>query len=937
VRQLEHLSQLGRLWGGRVQPALRRAAVALVACAVGWGAHWARNGTSSARLGTAALIVLTLGAVAAVAIVRRRSSVSVPGQIRRVIVPTNPELGQRSLRAWALTQRTEQDPGAGSPELAQLHFERLLARATAAAVENTANARARRVRLVAWALLGIAAVAVALGPLKIFEGLDVLVAREGRAPIRLPWLELSRISAQPPSYLRSSERSIVPGFTNEQPAGTVLNLRGVPLHADRKLVLTDGQSEVPFVSDGSGGVVARWTLRASASLRVAARFGGVLIEEPTSLDIAAAPDEVPRVVLEGAPKTVALKDLDRLELRYAAFDDHGLRQVDLVLRSGGREDRRVLSKLDGERASDRGGYALAANDAFMRRVFLPVVIRVEARDNDSLAGPKWGRSEAITVVPPAVGEPEALRYRALEKARSALVKVLAHDLDAAASTAPRGELVEQALSAIRLAVDDPHGGRPVSGGLRGFLLGQARLLAKGPAAGASTRRSEEIVLAVDAVLRQLALRDARATSKRLGDVAEEVADGARQARETEQRELGLARADAAIDAVQRGATHLAELGVLGADLGSVALADLGRIRRARGLSDLLHTELAARHLADRLRRPSPSFGGGGRGGVESGGGGGAGEQAPGDSPAADRFNQLATELEQLAGEHASEIERVEHALSQAEQSVDLSDLRDEARQRADALRDGIADLPGFASDPTSARASASLAREHAASMAQSLERVDLAEAVQAGKNARLALEESKRKLQDSFGGATLREGIDQAASALDEQLAWAGRMLERAEHAAGEQAQGSLSDSSDREGKLADRAGNLSGRGKDGEAALPQEMVENLERAEALMRDASRELGRGGGQKALEQQRQAQQLLEEAAVGDTNQEDDAGQRDAREQDGGGKRISTGGEVPREDEARRAEEFRKRVLEGLSRGRAGRLAPAVKRYAEGLLR
>jgi hypothetical protein len=78
------------------------------------------------------------------------------------------------------------------------------------------------------------------------------------------------------------------------------------------------------------------------------------------------------------------------------------------------------------------------------------------------------------------------------------------------------------------------------------------------------------------------------------------------------------RLDGALTALADGAGKLIVLGPLGRDLGSVAQADIGRIRRARAADDMLHTELAARHLAARLRRPNPSFGGAGRGGVESG-------------------------------------------------------------------------------------------------------------------------------------------------------------------------------------------------------------------------------------------------------------------------------------------------------------------------------
>ena len=115
-------------------------------------------------------------------------------------------------------------------------------------------------------------------------------------------------------------------------------------------------------------------------------------------------------------------------IKYEAIDDHGLREVHLVLRSGTREERRVLARLDGETRTDKGGMSLKLRDPFLEKSHAPVVVTVEAKDNDPLTGPKWGASEAITIVPPDVGEPEARRLDGLRKLRDALVDTLAFRL-----------------------------------------------------------------------------------------------------------------------------------------------------------------------------------------------------------------------------------------------------------------------------------------------------------------------------------------------------------------------------------------------------------------------------------------------------------------------------------------------------------------------------
>jgi hypothetical protein len=228
-------------------------------------------------------------------------------------------------------------------------------------------------------------------------------------------------------------------------------------------------------------------------------------------------------------------------------------------------------------------------------------------------------------------------------------------------------------------------------------------------------------------------------------------------------------------------------------------------------------------------------------------------------------------------------------------------------------------------------------------MAQSLERLALEETVQSGRDAMSALSDALRKAKDPEAPSDFvdQRALEQAKKDLARELAWAEQQLERLRRAAEAKARGSLGSAGDREQRFAQRAGNLAGRGKSGETALPGDAVESLEQAENIMRDAARALSEGKGDRALGLMRDAQRLLERAGTGRTTDTDDTS-NDAREPqqrgDGeGGKGLRTGGDVPGEDDGKRAEAFRKRVIDGLGKGSGGRLAPAVKRYADGLLR
>jgi hypothetical protein len=118
---------------------------------------------------------------------------------------------------------------------------------------------------------------------------------------------------------------------------------------------------------------------------------------------------------------------------------------------------------------------------------------------------------------------------------------------------------------------------------------------------------------------------------------------------------------------------------------------------------------------------------------------------------------------------------------------------------------------------------------------------------------------------------------------------------------------------------------------------MPGSTLEHLRQAENKMREAQRELGKGDVQRALEQQRDAQRSLDAARA-------DKDDREGDEKDGGGHGENDGREfaggnapIPKADDYRGPEEFRRRVLEGLANGGSRRLRPAVQRYAEKLLR
>ena len=968
------ITRLQRLWEDEVRPSARRALIALTVGIVFGAAHLARVGSTPARIAAAASLAAILIALVARTIVlraRRRN-------VRRIVLGTigqaDPELGAATIRALALVDRTRADDRSGSPALASLHLARLLGRAPAERIANHAARTGSRWSSAGFALAVLCGIVALSTPLQIVEGLDVLAAKGGVAPLDLVWIESVEMAVVPPEYLHQSSSELTPFSRTSAPRGSTITVRGRPLHDGRALVLTDGKSDEAFVDDGSGALVARWTLGETTLLHVAARFGAVRVTQADEQAVISIPDELPTVRVEKAPRTVRILEEPNLPIHYEAVDDHGLREVALVLRSGKREERRVLSRPVVGATIDRGGYELRASDPFFKGTFTPVEVTVEARDNDVVSGPKWGKSAAILVILPQVGEPEALRYQALLKARDAVIDLLAFRLQekvperiaargpiagatkpaAAEHLALEAEKQAIAVKAVEDALAGTYGGLGLRGRIVPLMRGQLRRLATaleaekkgGPARagladnhGKLVEETESALLAVDVGVRMQGVRDTRSVAKRLAEVADESAEAAALARSgAESKVPAVARLDAAVEVLGGGATQLLRLGDLGLDLGEIVQNDLRRIARARAANDLFHAELAARDLAARLREPDPSFsGGGGKGGTESGGPPSPGESGEEASGAAEEGAQAARDLEDLTRDHAAQMDEVEDTLQKAASPEEMAALKEEVKRHAEAIREAVKKLPQQGGDPGSAEGSAAAGRAAAESMAGSLERTELRDAVENGKKASQALKDAKQ-VGDQPNQFSLEQQAGREAGnareALERELGWAEDALEKLRKASSANAKADLEKASKAEQRLAERARDLGKKGESGDRSLPQDMLDRLNDAEQSMRDAEKALQEGDGDRGTRHQQEAQRLLEMAR--DQEKEPDESESDGT-RDGESKRQAKRTEIPDKNKHKGPEDFRRRVIEGLGGSADPLLREAVKRYAEGLLK
>jgi hypothetical protein len=252
----------------------------------------------------------------------------------------------------------------------------------------------------------------------------------------------------------------------------------------------------------------------------------------------------------------------------------------------------------------------------------------------------------------------------------------------------------------------------------------------------------------------------------------------------------------------------------------------------------------------------------------------------------------------------------------------------------------VRSLPRSGGEPNSAESEAAAAREQAEAMADELESGGVANAVRSGRHALEALDQAERARPDRFRfRRDTREDAREAEGRLEPEVRWAERALQRLRQAASERAGEDLKKTSPRESKLADRAKALAEEGSSGAGALPGETLDLLQRAESTMREAARDLGAVEGDRALERLKEAQRLLEMARSQEQGEENEAGQegeRTGRNQGQNGGMAQTA-PIPRAEDYKGPEAFRRRVLEGLGNAADPTLKDAVKRYAERLLR
>ena len=253
-----------------------------------------------------------------------------------------------------------------------------------------------------------------------------------------------------PAYLRRESRTlenVSGGFVT--PLGTTVNLSGRSLvdGAEKgEIRLPDG-GRVPLSLSATGAVNGSFVVASGGEYFIALGTDALMVDGPAGT-IELEPDAPPVIRLLRPTGRVELRESGGIELELEAEDDHGISRIDMVIRNGGSLEIRktVVNLTDGIRRF-KTKYRWSP-DSVRLDEDVDLEIELEAFDDDTILGPKPGRSEPVAVrfLTPQSRHKSALAEQVLTL--DGLIDLLAYRLE---TPVPSAKQPEEALSRYAVA------------------------------------------------------------------------------------------------------------------------------------------------------------------------------------------------------------------------------------------------------------------------------------------------------------------------------------------------------------------------------------------------------------------------------------------------------------------------------------------------------
>ncbi len=292
---------------------------------------------------------------------------------------------------------------------------------TTVTIETTAIEPVTRVRLLFGAPAGMAAAQHgASAPAASRNPASASASTSEAAPGSVP--EGVSAGASDDAAGRPAPESLAPGVTSG-PDGDRVSADASPgASATGGAGGAADELEVAVGADGRSLRVRFPVMRpAMYRFRMESASGEARVEsQPRRIEI--EPDVTPTVALYAPADELDVTRLKRVELAYIAEDDYGISEVELVWEAKGKVERKALALAGGgqRRAQSKFLWDLAE---LTLEPGVPVRYHLEVTDNDTILGPKIGRSRSFVL---RVFSPREQHEQLIARQRELFEKMLAH-------------------------------------------------------------------------------------------------------------------------------------------------------------------------------------------------------------------------------------------------------------------------------------------------------------------------------------------------------------------------------------------------------------------------------------------------------------------------------------------------------------------------------
>jgi hypothetical protein len=214
-----------------------------------------------------------------------------------------------------------------------------------------------------------------------------------------PALSDITVVLQYPAYLKRDTETLENASGElKAPKGTQVTLSARGAFTPEAVVfLREGSAPQTAQLDASGRFSVAFTLDAPGSYRfqLTPASGSQVLSRSYPIEL--EEDGVPTIELSGVEPVVELSPSDVLTFAYEARDDHGLSRIDLRVEGGKGATRKTLVTLDPVLDQDAGRVSF-----YIAEWQIPeggsAELWLEALDDDTVSGPKVGKSSKVKVV-----------------------------------------------------------------------------------------------------------------------------------------------------------------------------------------------------------------------------------------------------------------------------------------------------------------------------------------------------------------------------------------------------------------------------------------------------------------------------------------------------------------------------------------------------------